>query len=32
MRKMIENDREHFYTYSKDYMSGAFPMVNENEI
>jgi len=32
LRKVIEKDKEHFYTYSKDYMSGSFPLVNENEI
>lgn len=32
MRKVIANDPEHFYTYSKDCLSGAFPIVNENEI
>ena len=32
MRKVISHDKEHFYTYSKDSLSGAFPIVNENEI
>lgn len=29
---MIENDRANFYTYSKDYLSQSFPLVNENLI
>ena len=29
---MIAKDTDHFYTYSKDYLGGAFPIVNENEI
>lgn len=29
---MIENDKAHFYTYSKDYLSQSFPLVNENMI
>ena len=32
MRKVISQDKEHFYTYSKDSLSGAFPVVNENEV
>ena len=31
MRKMIANDKEHFYTYSKDNLSGSFPLINETE-
>ena len=31
MRKVISHDKEHFYTYSKDSLAGAFPIVNENE-
>mmetsp|Transcript_39149 Transcript_39149/g.51217 ORF Transcript_39149/g.51217 Transcript_39149/m.51217 type:complete len:87 (+) Transcript_39149:2512-2772(+) len=29
---MIENDSSNFYTYSKDYLSQSFPLVNENLI
>lgn len=32
MRKLIAHDKEHFYTYSKHYLSGSFPVVNENQI
>ena len=32
LRKHISQDRSNFYTYSKDHMSGAFPLVNEHEI
>ena len=32
LRKMIENDASNFYTYSKDYLSQSFPLVNENLI
>ena len=32
MRKVISQDKEHFYTYSKDSLAGAFPIVNENEV
>ena len=32
LRKLIENDTAHFYTYSKDYLSQSFPLVNENLI
>lgn len=32
LRKMIENDAGNFYTYSKDYLSQSFPLVNENMI
>ena len=31
MRKVVANDKEHFYTYSKDNLSGSFPLVNETE-
>ena len=29
---MISNDKEHFYSYSKEFLSGAFPMVNEAQV
>ena len=29
---MISQDKEHFYTYSKSSLAGAFPIVNENEV
>ena len=29
---MVENDKAHFYTYSKEYLSQSFPLVNENLI
>lgn len=32
MRKQIANDPKHFYSYSKDFLSLAFPIVNEHEI
>ena len=32
MRKVISQDKDHFYSYSKDSLAGAFPIVNENEI
>jgi len=32
MRKHIAQDSANFYTYSKDHLSLAFPVVNENEI
>lgn len=32
LRKLIENDKAHFYTYSKEYLSQSFPLVNENLI
>jgi len=28
----IAADSSHFYAYSKEHLSGAFPLVNENEI
>ena len=31
MRKVISQDKEHFYTYGQT-LAGAFPIVNENEI
>lgn len=31
MRKVISQDKEHFYTYGQS-LAGAFPIVNENEI
>jgi len=32
MRKQLANDTGNFYTYSKEHLSLAFPLVNENEI
>ena len=32
LRKVIEGDASNFYTYSKDYLSQSFPLVNENVI
>lgn len=32
MRKQISEDKANFYTYSKDFLSLAFPLINENEI
>lgn len=32
VRKQITNDTKNFYTYSKDFLSLAFPLINENEI
>lgn len=32
LRKVVSNDKEHFYTYSMNNMSGSFPVVNENQI
>jgi len=32
LRKLIEHDTSHFYTYSKDYLSQSFPLVNENMV
>jgi hypothetical protein len=32
LRKTITNDNKNFYTYGKDFMSLAFPRVNEYEI
>lgn len=32
MRKVISQDKAHFYTYSKESLSGAFPVVNVNEV
>ena len=32
MRKIVANDKEHFYTYSKEFLSGSFPIINENQI
>ena len=32
VRKQIADDKKHFYSYSKDYLSLAFPLINENEI
>jgi len=31
MRKIIATDKEHFYTYSRDNLSGSFPLINETE-
>lgn len=32
LRKQISNDAKNFYTYSKDFLTLAFPLINENEI
>lgn len=32
LRKQLSKDTGNFYTYAKDHLSLAFPMVNENEI
>ena len=32
LRKMIEHDSANFYTYSRDYLSQSFPLINENLI
>jgi hypothetical protein len=32
LRKHIANDPGNFYTYSKDYLALAFPLVNETEL
>lgn len=32
MRKSILEAKGQLFTYSKDYMSGNFPLVNENEM
>jgi len=32
MRKQVAADPSNFYTYGKDFLSLAFPIVNENEI
>jgi hypothetical protein len=32
LRKTISNDRSKHYTYSKDHLSLAFPIVNEAEV
>ena len=32
MRKVISQDKDHFYTYGKESLSGAFPIVNENQV
>jgi hypothetical protein len=32
LRKTISNDNNNFYTYAKDFLSLAFPKVNEAEI
>ena len=32
LRQQIAKDQTKFYTYSKDYLALAFPLVNENEI
>jgi hypothetical protein len=32
IRKKVEQDNAHFYTYSPEHLSLAFPIVNENEI
>lgn len=30
MRKIISEDKQNYYTYSNDFLGGAFPIVNEN--
>ena len=32
LRKKLAHDKDTFFTYSKQYLSLAFPMVNEHEI
>jgi len=32
LRKIVANDKEHFYTYSKEFLSGSFPLVNEHQV
>ena len=32
IRKYVANDKAHFYTYSPEHLSLAFPIINENEI
>ena len=32
LRQLIEGDKGNFYTYSKEYLSQSFPLVNENQI
>jgi hypothetical protein len=32
LRKQISNDPKNFYSYSQDFLSLAFPLVNENEL
>jgi len=32
MRKQVSQDKGNFYTYSKEHLSLAFPVVNENQI
>ena len=32
LRETVANDPSHFYTYSKEYLSQSFPLVNENLI
>ena len=32
IRKSVAEDKAHFYTYSPDHLSLAFPIINENEI
>lgn len=32
LRKQVEQDPSNFYTYSKEHLSLAFPLVNENQI
>ena len=31
LRKTIQNDPNHFYTYSKDYLSGSIDPVNVHD-
>ena len=32
LRKQIADDKKNFYTYSSDFLTLAFPLINENEI
>lgn len=32
LRKKVEQDPSNYYTYSKEHLSLAFPLVNENSI
>lgn len=31
LRKVIADDKKHFYSYSKEFLGGAFPIVNEKK-
>ena len=32
VRQQVAEDKQHFYSYSREFLSLAFPLVNENEI